>query len=791
MKIKLSLCLSLFASIFYFNIHAQTSELSVEKIMQDPEWMGNFPSSVYWGIHSKNIYFDYNPENNPADSLYRININEPGKIIKVTAPQEHVLVPRSGDFNDDRSKKVFSQDGDLFIYEMRSKTKRELLDLPFSIEDPVFLKNEDQIAFEAEDNVFFYNLKKGSLKQITHIKSGTASNKKDKNLSDKEEWIRQENMELLEVVNQRKKSKESSRNYRESVSEDEEFTFYLEKRQLANLQVSPDAKYAGFSLISRERGKSTDVPNYVDESGYTVNLPARSKVGDMDYKAELALYNFEKDTVFIIDLSELPGITDLPDYTKDYPDKNWNTEAREVIPSKIHFSDNAKKAVVNLRSTDNKDRWIALIDLDKGSLKSIERQRDEAWLAGPGIGYTYYGYETLGWLPDNKHIYFQSEESGYSHLYILNVETGEKKDLTPGEYEVFDPFISKDKKHWYFTSSKVHPGERHFYKMPLMGGTMEQLTSMEGNNEVKLSPDEKYMAILYSYMNKPEELYLKKTKANAEAQQLTKGQSEVFASYNWREPELIKFKARDGSIVPARLYLPDETRKNDAAVVFVHGAGYLQNAHKWWSNYFREYMFHNLLTDLGYTVIDIDYRGSAGYGRDWRTGIYRHMGGKDLTDQVDGVDYLIENHDINPEKVGIYGGSYGGFITLMAMFTEAETFKAGAALRSVTDWAHYNHGYTSNILNEPSKDPISYRRSSPIYFAEGLEGDLLIAHGMVDTNVHFQDVVRLAQRLIELGKEDWEMAVYPVEDHSFVEPSSWTDEYRRILELFNESLLGQ
>ena len=312
---------------------------------------------------------------------------------------------------------------------------------------------------------------------------------------------------------------------------------------------------------------------------------------------------------------------------------------------------------------------------------------------------------------------------------------------------------------------------------------------MEVNNDVYLSPDEKNMAILHSFSNKPWELYLKKTKANAEAKQLTEGQSEAFSSYEWREPELIEFEAEDGAMVPARLYKPDFDVKNDAAVVFVHGAGYLQNVHKWWSSYFREYMFHNLLTDLGYTVIDIDYRGSAGYGRDWRTGIYRYMGGKDLSDQVDGVEYLVENHGINPEKVGVYGGSYGGFITLMGMFNEPETFKAGAALRSVTDWAHYNHGYTSNILNEPAADPIAYRRSSPIYFAEGLEGDLLIAHGMVDVNVHFQDVVRLSQRLIELGKENWEMAVYPVEGHGFVEPSSWTDEYRRILELFNESLL--
>ncbi len=121
------------------------------------------------------------------------------------------------------------------------------------------------------------------------------------------------------------------------------------------------------------------------------------------------------------------------------------------------------------------------------------------------------------------------------------------------------------------------------------------------------------------------------------------------------------------------------------------------------------------------------------------------------------------------------------------MFTTPDVFAAGAALRPVTDWAHYNHGYTSNILNMPQNDAEAYRKSSPIYFAEGLKGALLICHGMVDTNVHFQDSVRLAQRLIELRKENWELAPYPVENHGFTEETSWADEYKRILKLFEDN----
>src|SRR5690606_4390066 len=142
----------------------------------------------------------------------------------------------------------------------------------------------------------------------------------------------------------------------------------------------------------------------------------------------------------------------------------------------------------------------------------------------------------------------------------------------------------------------------------------------------------------------------------------------------------------------------------------------------------------------------------------------------------------------DPERIGLYGGSYGGFITLMALFTAPEHFGGGAALRSVTDWAHYNHTYTANILNTPATDSLAYARSSPINFAEGLEDPLLMLHGLMDTNVQPQDIIRLVQRLIELGKEDWELAVYPIEGHGFTEPSSWTDEYRRILRFIQQSV---
>ena len=767
---------------------AQTP-LSVDYIMRDPKWMGTFPAAHFWSSDSKQIYFNYNPEKNPTDSLYKIEPTAGAKPMKVSVQEERTL-KKEAIYSADENLKLYKKGNQVLLEDLKKRKTTTLFDWYGPLEKLKFLANENYISFSSDLNFYWFDRTTNRLEKLTSIINGSKPAKTKPAESGKINFLEKENLALLEEVRKRKEAQKASQDYRASIREatTEEFVFYTEGKSLTNLQLSADARYVTFSVFTPPAAnKATKVPDYTAASGYTEDLNSRPKVGTAAGKVEIGIYDLQRDTVYYVNTATLPGIKDAPDYRADYPERTWEVKNRELSLTGPTFSPDGTKAVIQARAVDNKDRWIASIDLSTGALITLDRQRDEAWIGGPGIGWG----GTLGWLPDSKHLYFQSEESGYSHLYIVDVTTKEKKALTSGKFEVFDPFLSKDKKFWYLTTSEVHPGERHFYRMPLMGGKMEQLTAMEGENQVVLSPDEKLLAIIHSYSNVPAELYVQENKVGVKPIRLTSGQSEEFKNYAWRDPKLVTFKAQDGASVPARLYTPDPSKKNGAAVIFVHGAGYLQNVHKWWSSYFREYFFHNLLTDLGYTVLDIDYRGSAGYGRDWRTGIYRHMGGKDLSDQVDGAKFLIQQQGVEAGRVGIYGGSYGGFITLMALFNHGDLFTSGAALRSVTDWAHYNHGYTANILNTPEEDPIAYRRSSPIYFAEGLKGNLLIAHGMLDVNVHFQDVVRLSQRLIELKKDNWEIAVYPVEDHGFVTPSSWTDEYKRILKLFNTTLLKQ
>jgi len=512
------------------------------------------------------------------------------------------------------------------------------------------------------------------------------------------------------------------------------------------------------------------MPVWVTQTGFVETQQIRTKVGDAQ--------NHQRAVV--IDVATGKATWVARDTLKD----SAGNGQRETDQVGVGFSPNGRHALVRISSRDFKDAWLVVVDLPSLARREVVHLHDDAWLGvdgflGPGAW--------TGWLGDGETAYYASEETGYAHLYVVSAAGGAPRALTSGDWEVQSAALSPDKRTFFLETNEGDWGQVHYYALPVAGGRRIQLTSAEGRQDVVVAPDGATLAVLQSTANHPPELYVQRNQPGAAPRQITESTTPEWRGFSWIKPEIVAIPASDGVQVPARLYRPTRAA-NHAAVIFVHGAGYLQNVHKWWSSYYREYMFNQLLAARGYTVLDLDYRGSAGHGRAWRTAIYRHMGGRDLDDQVDAARWLVRQMAVDSTRLGIYGGSYGGFITLMALFTKPGVFAAGAALRPVTDWAHYNHGYTARILNQPQEDSVAYRQSSPIYFAQGLTGRLLLCHGLVDDNVHFQDTARLIQRLIELGKQNWDVAVYPVEAHGFRRNDSWTDEYRRILRLFEETI---
>jgi dipeptidyl aminopeptidase/acylaminoacyl peptidase len=289
------------------------------------------------------------------------------------------------------------------------------------------------------------------------------------------------------------------------------------------------------------------VEHFITKDGFTESRKARAKVSDKNLSEhKFGIFNVAKDTVYFVDFSKLSGIQSLPKYYQDYENlKNKEEKPQQVIMQSPVYSDDARNAVMELRSMDNKHRWIVQLDLASGKITELDHQHDEAWIGGPGIPSYGFGNGTLGFINSNT-IYFQSEVTGFSHLYTLDLNLKKKIALTSGNWEVRNAQLSNDKKSFYLTTTTTHPGNRSFYKLDITSQKMTGIFTNDGAYEVEIAPDEKSFLVRYSFKNKPWELFYAENKPNAKLQQITFSTTKEFQQYQWQAPEVVTFTAQDG-----------------------------------------------------------------------------------------------------------------------------------------------------------------------------------------------------------------------------------------------------
>jgi dipeptidyl aminopeptidase/acylaminoacyl peptidase len=755
----------------------QPAPLTVPYIMQGPENTGREPTQIRWSADGQYIHFRWLPPGTDwREQLkpYRVRAAAGATPEQLTPTQADSMAPLLAEGSDSRDRRfrAVSALGDIWLVDRRAGKTQRLTQTREGESDPVLSTDAATVYFTRDGNLYSVAVATGAVVQLTDIRKGPKP-KDDDAPTGQRGFLQNENRALLGAVSDRFRSDSISKIERARRDTAWGTTVWLDAEESVDrIVASPNGQYAVVLTTKPGKARTANVPDFIAQSGYTTEIPTRDNVGDQQDASRVGMIDLPRGEVTW--LKPIPGDSAKAPAWMDF--RGWSPSGGEALLWSVG-RDFKSRYLSRLHDTDcyeGRKHCFALSVLDS--------LRDSAWVGGPCAG-------CAGWVDDYT-VWYVSEATGYAQLYSRHLSASAPQRLTDGPWEVLDVDLSPDRREFWLHTSETSPYERHFWRMPVGGGPRTRVTTTTGGHTVTVSPDGRSIADVASTANRPPELLVGQFRGGAPMSQLTTSPTAEWLGRRWLTPDIIEIPASDGAKLPARVYRPEQVgaRPNGAAVIFVHGAGYLHNVHRYWSSYFREYQFHHLLASKGYVVLDVDYRASAGYGRDWRTAIYRHMGGRDLQDQVDASRWLRATYNVPAERVGIYGGSYGGFITLMALFTTPKEFGAGAALRSVTDWAHYNHGYTAEILNQPQDDSLAYRQSSPIYFAQGLEDPLLVAHGMIDTNVHFQDDVRLVQRLIELGKTGWEMAIYPAEDHGFVRPDSWTDEYTRILSLFDRTI---
>jgi len=774
-------------------------ELTLEQIMADTDWLGNAPEHGYWGADNKTVYYQQKRQGSELRDLFAVDSSD-GSASKVAESEWSSRFQTSITYDIEGDRRAWVYKGDIYLSDENGA--RQLTRTAVAESAPMFMSDGRRVAFQRDGQMFVYDPATGLAEQVTDVRFSDDPDKKEDF-----DVLQTQQLRLFTTLQKNKRDLEEARKRDRSLYESDAGlpatpVYMGDKLQSEGQSLSPSGRW----LLIVTRAKSDDdgrqglMPNYVTESGYVETETVRTLVGRKTPAPQSVwLVDLDSGAKHELDLAGLPGIHDDPlaelrkravdifvaeGEDREAAEKRLKApDTRSVEIWSMLWSDDGEQAMLYVRAVDNKDRWIATVDFDANKAVSQHRLSDKAWVNPYHIEH--------GWLRDNRTLWFLSEDHGYLGIHTKAIDKKNGKALVTGKYIVKNPALDPTGKYLYYEANVEHPGIYEIYRVDVASGGIEQMTSLGGINSVAVSQDASRLLITHSEINRHDELYVMDNRPGAEPRQLTDTMSDAFKSIPWMMPDIVPVPSSHGDEpIYSKIYLPadhDPSRKYPA-VMFVHGAGYTQNSDMGWPYYYREGMFHNMLTQHGYVVIDMDYRASEGYGRDWRAAIYRQMGHPELEDFLDGVDYIVEHYNVDRGRIGIYGGSYGGFMTCMAMFRAPGVFKAGAALRSVTDWAHYNDGYTSNILNRPDIDPIAYRQSSPIEFAEGLQDPMLLASGMQDDNVFFQDTVMLAQRLIELHKQDFEIAIYPLDPHGFIHADSWLDEYRRIFKLFETNL---
>lgn len=779
-----------------------TAELTMEQIMADPDWMGRFPEGAFWSFDGKHILFKQKREGSEIRDLMIIT-NGQGDAQKLPMSEWHKYVADEQEASINEQWLAYTFEGNVFVRFATGEVKQLTRDE--ARQHNLQALTDGRLSYQQGNDFYAIDVTSGLTQQVASLKFAEAPKANE----EPQDFIAEEQQQLIQFVQKERRAAAQRFEFQQQLQAENASmapkAFYLDKsKQLVQASLSPAGDYliAAISEPQSWRDDGDIMPNYINEDGRISSERVRRRVADAKpTEHQLVLLDLNSHSQSTLTYNTLPGWNEdvLAEVKREnYAARDEQYES-EKKPRAIHlmsdwgwengaiqWNNDGSELAIMLEAWDNKDRWIATVDVAGKKLVPQDRLHDDAW-----INYTH---NEFGWI-GNDELWFMSEADGYSHLYVKPLN-GDTRQLTQGQYVVEAPELSSDGEFLYYQANVEHPGIYEIYRVATSGNSEpEVLTNMDGMTAFELSPNDDQLLLTHSKPLSPPELYSKSVNANDKPERKTFTVSEKFLSIDWTAPSIVPVESSHvDAPIYTRIYTPEGFDKDRAdqypGVVFIHGAGYLHNAHMGWSGYFREFMFHSLLNKHGYVVADLDYRGSKGYGRDWRTAIYRQMGTPEVEDLVDVADYMQQELNVDGDRMGTYGGSYGGFLTFMALFKEPGLFEAGSALRPVTDWAHYNTGYTANILNLPQDDAIAYRQSSPIYFAEGLEDALLINSPMVDDNVFFQDSVRLVQRLIELKKTDWETAIYPVEPHGFRQPESWLNEYRRIFKLFDENLKG-
>jgi dipeptidyl-peptidase 4 len=469
------------------------------------------------------------------------------------------------------------------------------------------------------------------------------------------------------------------------------------------------------------------------------------------------------------------------------------SETDQYIPRVNWLPDSKHVAIQRLnRAQTSLDLMIA--DAATGASRVALTEKDQYWINVS---------DDLRFLQNGQRFLWSSERSGFCHIYLYNLEGKELAQLTKGDWEV-SAIDAVDEKAGavYFTATEKSPMERHLYRVALDGSGFTRITKEAGSHAVNFAPSEgsppgvnvaggakaSVSAFIDTYsnaMNPPRQDLLRPDGSRIAV--LNENKVVELASYHFSPMEFLQVKSHDGVMLNAWMIKPADfdSHRKYPVLVYTYGGPHAQVVMNEWGR--STFLWHQLMAEKGYIIFALDNRGSAGRGHLFEEPIHFRLGAQELSDQRDGTAYLKSLPYVDAGRMGIWGWSYGGHMTLHAMFEDWDDFKAGFAGGPVTDWHYYDTIYTERYLGLLPQDENYYKESSPIDKVKQFRGKLLIAHGTGDDNVHFANTLALINELIENGKYV-EVLPFPGRGHGISDAPARRSLMERVTQFFLDNL---
>jgi len=585
-----------------------------------------------------------------------------------------------------------------------------------------------------------------------------------------------------------------------------------DKDDLTDVKISPDGKYVSFLrdhniwLVSTADGK---------ERAFTTGGSEEIRKGELDwvYPEELDIYSAywwapDSSAIAYLEMDERKvtqfPLVDFESYTGEAEQQRYpvaggtNPVVRVMVGSlsggepramdigavtdiyipRVNWLPDSRHVAIQRLNREQTVLDLLFADSATGKSSTLLTGKDQYWINVS---------DDLHFFKDGKRFLWSSERSGYRHLYLYGLDGNQLAQLTKGDWEVSHvDGVDEAKGVVYFTATEKSPIERHLYRVALDGSGFARITKEAGMHSVDLSPGANLYVDTYSNATTPPRQDLYRTDGT-KAVTLNENKVEELAQYHLSPVEFSTVKSHDGVSLNCFLIKPPhfDPAKKYPVIVYTYGGPHEQVVLNAWED--SGLLWHEMMAQKGYIIFALDNRGSAGRGHVFEKPIHYRFGAQELSDQRDGVAWLQHQPWVDANRIGIWGWSYGGHITLHAMFEAPDLFKVGFAGGPVTDWHFYDTIYTERYMGLPQKNPSGYKESSPVGHAANLKGKLLIAHGTGDDNVHYSNTLALVDDLIGDGKYVEVIAV-PGRGHGVSDAPARKVVWNRLTQFFLDNL---